>query len=141
MLYAAGYGDGSEADEKLIEEAMAVAGQAEVAVIFAGLPPEYESEGFDRDHLDLPPAHNRLIEAVCEAQPNTVVYLANGSAVTMPWLDKPEAVIEGWLGGQAAGGAAADLLFGLVNPSGKLAETLPRRLEDTPAYLNFPGGG
>ena len=69
LLYAAGYGDGSEADEKLIEEAMAVAGQAEVAVIFAGLPPEYESEGFDRDHLDLPPAHNRLIEAVCEASP------------------------------------------------------------------------
>ena len=110
-----------------------------MAVVFAGLPPEWEWEGFDRDRLELPAAHNRLIEAVCAVQPHTVVYLANGSPVTMPWLDQAEAVIEGWLGGQAAGGAAADLLFGLVNPSGKLAETLPRRLEDTPAYLNFPG--
>ncbi len=139
LLYAPGYGSGGEVDENLIAEATAAAKQAAVAVVFAGLPPEWEWEGFDRDQLALPAAHNRLIEAVCAVQPHTVVYLANGSPVTMPWLDQAEAVIEGWLGGQAAGGAAADLLFGLVNPSGKLAETLPRRLEDTPAYLNFPG--
>ncbi|MEW5784017.1 MAG: glycoside hydrolase family 3 C-terminal domain-containing protein [Bacillota bacterium] len=139
LTYAAGYSESDSADETLIKEAVSTARKAEVAVIFAGLPPQYESEGFDRVHLDLPPAHNRLIEAVCAVQPNTIVFLANGSAVTMPWLNKPKAILEGWLGGQASGGAAADILLGLVNPSGKLAETFPYRLEDTPAFLNFPG--
>ena len=139
LMYADGYSDADEPDGELIREAVQMAGAAEVAVVFAGLPAAYESEGFDRSHLDMPPSHNELIEAVCRAQPNTVVVLSNGSAVTMPWLRGPKAILEGWVTGQASGGAVADLLFGLVNPSGKLPETFPVRLEDTPAYLNFPG--
>ena len=89
--------------------------------------------------LDLPAGHNRLIEAVSAQQPNLVVILMNGSAVTMPWVDKVPAVVEAWLGGQAGGGAIADVLTGRVNPSGKLAESFPLRLEDTPSYPDFPG--
>jgi beta-glucosidase len=103
------------------------------------LPLHYESEGIDRQHIDLPPSHNRLIEEISGRQPNTVVVLTNGSAVAMPWVDSVPAIVEGWLGGQAGAGAVADVVFGRVNPSGKLAETFPVRLEDTPAYLNFPG--
>ena len=139
LAYADGYSEKDELDEELVLEAVQVAKEADVAVVFAGLPASYESEGFDRSHLDMPPSHNELIEAVCRAQPNTVVVLSNGSAVTMPWLDSPKALLEGWVTGQASGGAIADVLFGLVNPSGKLPETFPVRLEDTPAYINFPG--
>lgn len=139
LHYAEGYTDSDAIDDELIREAVEAAGSAKAAVIFAGLPPQYESEGFDRNHIEMPPSHNRLIEAVCQVQPNTIVCLSNGSAVSMPWLDLPAAVLEGWLGGQAGGAAAADVLFGRVNPSGKLSETFPRRLEDTPSYLNFPG--
>ncbi len=140
LVYADGYPDDAGAvDQAQLEAAVKAARAAEAAVIFAGLPPRYESEGFDREHLDLPPAHNRLIEAVCRVQQNCVVVLHNGSAVTMPWVERPRAILEGWLGGQASGGAIADVLFGAVNPSGKLSETFPLRLEDTPAYLNYPG--
>ena len=109
-----------------------------VAIVFAGLPDSFESEGFDRSSLDLPAGHNQLIEAVSTAQPNVVVVLMNGSAVTMPWADKVKAIVEAWLGGQAGGGAIADVLTGKINPSGKLSETFPARLEDTPAYPDFP---
>jgi beta-glucosidase len=139
VSYAAGYGEDDTPDESLLREAAQAARSCEAAVVFAGLPYTYESEGFDREDIAMPPAHNRLIEAVCRAQPNTVVVLSNGSAVAMPWLSQPKAVLEGWLGGQASGSAAADVLFGAVNPSGKLAETFPRRIEDTPSYLDFPG--
>ncbi|HSR34399.1 MAG TPA: glycoside hydrolase family 3 C-terminal domain-containing protein [Anaerolineae bacterium] len=139
LVYADGYSDADRPDEELIREAVQIAKRVEAAIVFAGLPASYESEGFDRSHLDMPPSHNELIEAVCRAQPNTVVVLSNGSAVTMPWVRLPKAILEGWVTGQASGGAIADVLFGLVNPSGKLPETFPVRLEDTPAYINYPG--
>ena len=139
--YADGYPEEDRVDETLLREAAEVAKAADVAVVFIGLPDAYEVEGMDRKHIDLPPSHNRLVEEICRVQPNTVVVLSNGSAVAMPWVDRPKAILEGWLGGQAGGGAVADVLLGRVNPSGKLSETFPVRLEDTPAYLNFPGDG
>jgi beta-glucosidase len=136
--YAQGYNLGDDEDFSLVDDAVRIAGDADVALVLAGLPLHYESEGIDRLHIDLPPAHNRLIEAVAEQQPNTVVVLTNGSAVAMPWVDGVPAIVEAWLGGQAGAGAIADVVFGKANPSGKLAETFPVRLEDTPAFLNFP---
>lgn len=139
LTYAAGYDASDVPNPALLQEARDVAAQAQVAVVFAGLPASYESEGIDRVHLDLPPAHNALVNAVVEAQPKTVVVLSNGAAVTMPWAGRVPAIVEAWLGGQGGGGAIAGVLVGRVNPSGKLAETFPARLEDTPSYLNFPG--
>ncbi|RCW47999.1 beta-glucosidase family protein [Paenibacillus prosopidis] len=142
VVYAEGYDLENDAiDETLLQEAKRAASEAQVAVVFAGLPDRYESEGYDREHLHLPENHTRLIEAVAEAQSNIVVVLLNGSPVEMPWLGKVKAVLEGYLGGQAVGGAIADLLFGEANPSGKLAETFPVKLSDNPSYLNFPGEG
>ncbi len=115
---------------------------SDVAIVFVAMPLDKESEGGDRTDLDLTPQHVDLIRAVCAVQPRTVVVLFNGSAVAVaPWVDGTAAVLEAWLSGQAAGGAVADVLFGVVNPSGRLAETFPLRLEDTPAYLDFPGDG
>jgi beta-glucosidase len=136
--YAQGYSLADDTDDSLIEAAARLAAEADAAVILAGLPLQYESEGIDRKHIDLPPAHDRLIEAVADRQANTVVVLTNGSAVAMPWVEDVPAIVEAWLGGQAGAGAIADVIFGKVNPSGKLAETFPVRLEDTPAFLNFP---
>ena len=142
LVYAPGYeAVYSKADENLIAEAAQAAGSADVAVVFAGLPVTYESEGFDRAHMRMPDQHNDLIEAVTAANPNTVVVLLNGSPVEMPWLDNVRAVLESYLAGQAGGGAIADLLFGAANPSGKLAETFPRQLRDVPADQWFPGQG
>jgi len=126
-------------DNDLIKEAKAAAVQADVAVIFAGLPDAYESEGFDRKHLEIPKGQQALIEEVGKIQPNTIVVLSNGSPVEMPWLCSVKGVIEGYLGGQGFGRAIADILFGEANPCGKLAETFPQRLCDTPSFLNFPG--
>ncbi len=106
---------------------------------FSGLPLQYESEGIDRTHINMPASHNKLISEIASIQKNTVVVLTNGSAVTMPWINDVSGVLETWLGGQAGAGGIADVLFGKINPSGKLAETFPMRLEDTPAFLNFPG--
>ena len=104
------------------------------------MPPYKETEGRDRADLDLSPQQVRLIEAVCAAQPRTVVVVSSGSAVRMvPWVDRAAAVVETYLAGQAAGGAIAEMLYGEVNPSGRLAETFPLELEHTPAYLDFPG--
>ncbi len=140
VTYAPGYGvDRASADPALIDEAAALASSADVAVVFIGLTDAYESEGYDRTHLDLPPSHVALLEAVLAVQSRVVVVLSNGSPVAMPWVDRVPAVLEGYLGGQAGGAGIADVLFGIVNPSGKLAETFPVRLEDTPAYLDFPG--
>jgi beta-glucosidase len=139
IRYAAGYTAEGTTTVGLINEAVQQAKAAEVAIVFAGLPGSYECEGIDRPSLDLPDAHNQLIEAVSSVQPNLVVALMNGSAVAMPWIDKVRAIVEVWLGGQAGGGAIADVLAGCVNPSGKLSETFPVRLEDTPAYPDFPG--
>jgi len=100
----------------------------------------YETEGEDRDGIDLPPAHRELIERVAAVNPRTVVVLSNGAVLrTKPWDDSVPALVEGWLLGQASGSALADVLFGRVNPSGRLAETIPLRLEDHPSYLDFPG--
>ncbi|MFS8500416.1 MAG: glycoside hydrolase family 3 C-terminal domain-containing protein [Caldicoprobacter sp.] len=142
VLYAKGYRlDKDEVDEGLLEEAKQVAMNADVAVIFAGLPEHYESEGYDRQHMRMPESHCALIEGVAEVQPNVVVVLSNGSPVEMPWIDKVKGLLEAYLGGQALGGAIADLLFGDANPSGRLAETFPKKLSDNPSYLNFPGEG
>lgn len=123
----------------LREQAVAAARSADVAVVFAGLPPQAESEGIDRTHIDLPVEQLALIDAVVEANPRTVVVLSNGAVVALPFADRVPAIVEGWLLGQAGGAATADVLFGDVNPSGKLTETIPTRLEDTPAFLDFPG--
>ena len=136
--YAAGYDIEGDVTEALLEEARNVAAHADVAVVFAGLPDSYESEGFDRSSLEMPSGHNQLIEAVGSVQPNVVVVLMNGSAITMPWADRVKAIFEGWLGGQAGGGAIADVMTGRINPSGKLSETFPKRLQDTPAFPDFP---
>lgn len=142
VLYSKGYSlDQDELDEDLINEAKEVAAGSDVAVLFVGLPDRYESEGYDREHLRMPENHNRLIQAVSEVQSEIVVVLSNGSPIEMPWLGSVKGLIEGYLGGQALGGAIANVLFGEVNPSGKLAETFPKVLSDNPSYLNFPGVG
>ncbi|MFS0776677.1 glycoside hydrolase family 3 C-terminal domain-containing protein [Neobacillus sp. 3P2-tot-E-2] len=142
LTYSEGYNlESDEINESLIDEAVDAAKQARVAVIFAGLPERYESEGFDRKHLNIPENHRELIEAVADVQSNVIVVLNNGAPIEMPWLEKVKAVLEGYLGGQALGGAIADLLFGLASPSGKLAETFPKKLVHNPSYLNFPGDG
>ena len=140
VLYAKGYETKEDIlKEELIHEACEAAKQAEVAVIFAGLPDSFESEGFDRKHMSMPECQNKLIEAVCAAQPNTVVVLHNGSPVEMPWADKVKGILEVYLGGQAVGEATVNLLFGYANPCGKLAETFPLKLEDNPSYLYYLG--
>ena len=128
-----------ELDEAELAQAVKLAKEAEVAVVFAGLPDHYESEGYDRTHLNLPPSQNQLIEEIVKVQPNTVVILHNGSPVVLPWVSRVMGILEVYLSGQAVGEAAVDLLYGSVNPSGKLAETFPLRLQDNPSYLNFPG--
>lgn len=140
LTYARGYvTDRDETDPALLSEAVEAAKAADVAVIFAGLPDAFESEGYDRTHIDMPNCQNELISAVAAAQKRTVVVLHNGSVIRMPWLNEVSAVLEAYLGGQAVGGACADLLFGRVNPSGKLAETFPLRVQDNPSYLNYGG--
>jgi beta-glucosidase len=122
------------------EAAVESARDADAVVLFLGLPPSAESEGFDRTDMDLPADQVALLEQVAAVNDRVVVVLSNGSAVvTSAWDGLPGALLECWLSGQAAGGAVADLLLGVANPSGKLAETLPLRLEDTSSYLNFPG--
>lgn len=137
--YAQGYKLSDDNDFSLIPEAKELAANSDVALLFTGLPLHYESEGIDRKHIDMPAAHNKLIGEIATVQKNTVVVLTNGSAVAMPWIDEVPAVLETWLGGQAGAGGTADVLFGKVNPSGKLAETFPVKLEDTPSFFNFPG--
>ncbi|WPP42896.1 glycoside hydrolase family 3 C-terminal domain-containing protein [Paenibacillus hunanensis] len=142
VTYAPGYDlDSDDVKDELVQEAVKLAGEADVVILFTGLPDRYESEGYDRTHLELPLNHKQLIKELAAVQPNLVVVLSNGSPVTMPWLDQTSAVLEGYLGGQAGGGAVADLLFGEVNPSGKLPETFPVQLSDNPSFLNFPGEG
>jgi beta-glucosidase len=122
-----------------LAHAVALAVSADVALVFAGLNEEWESEGFDRANLELPGEQNELIAQVAAANKKTIVVLNTGSAITMPWLDQVAAVAQAWYTGQECGNAIADVLFGDVNPSGKLTQTFPLRLEDTPAYINFPG--
>ncbi|GCF08366.1 beta-glucosidase [Dictyobacter arantiisoli] len=122
-----------------IERAATLAAQSDVALIFAGLNGEWESEGFDRVSMDLPGEQNALIARVAQANPRTIVVLNSGSPLTMPWLEQVAGVVQAWYPGQEAGNAIADVLFGDVNPSGKLPQTFPVQLEDNPTYLDFPG--
>ncbi len=139
VTYAPGYGEKGELNEPLIQEALAVAAQADVVIICAGLTEMAEVEGIDRKDLFMPDGHDDLIRVIAAAHKNVVVALSNGAPVVMPWLNDVAAVVEGYLGGQAGGGGLADVLTGRVTPSGKLAETFPLRLEDTPAQP-YPGG-
>lgn len=139
VAFAAGFTTDGSDGAALVGPAVELAASKDVVVLFLGLPGSYESEGFDREDLHLPAEQLALLEAVVAANPRTVVVLANGGVVELPFADDVPAILEGWLGGQAGGSAIADVLYGAVNPSGRLAETIPVKLADTPAYLNFPG--
>ncbi|WP_434968685.1 glycoside hydrolase family 3 C-terminal domain-containing protein [Microbacterium sp. bgisy207] len=143
VAYAPGFSLAADVDEshatRLRDEAVAAASAAKVVVLFLGLPARLESEGYDRDDIDLPAEQLAVLDAVREVNPNVVVVLSNGGVVALPFAEDVPAILEGWLLGQAGGGATADVLFGEVNPSAKLTETIPLRLSDTPAYLDFPG--
>ena len=141
LTYAEGYPTDNSFRQELIDQAVMLAQSADVAVLYIALPTFKESEGYDRKDLDLTAQQVALIKAVSRVQPNTVVVLNNGAPVVMSeWIDGVAAVLEGWMMGQAGGVAIADVLFGKVNPSGKLAETFPLKLSDTPSHLNWPGG-
>lgn len=142
ITFAKGFDDQIDAiDEALETEAVEAAAKAEVAVVFAGLPDAFESEGFDREHMRMPECQNHLIDEILKVQPNTIVVLHNGSPVEMPWVNEVKGIVEAYLGGEAVGGAVVDILFGDVNPSAKLAETFPYQLEDNPSYLSGFGSG
>lgn len=140
VVYAEGYSLGNALDNEseLREEAAAAAANSDVALLFLGLPDHLESEGYDRASIDLPADQLALLDAVVSANPRTVVVLSNGGVVALPFASHVPAILEAWLLGQGGGRATADVLFGAVNPSGKLTETIPVRLEDTPSFLNFP---
>ncbi len=140
ITYAPGYDavTGATTDQ-LLAEAVAQASAAEVAVVVVGLPGRYESEGFDREHLALPPGHTQLVEAVLATGTPTVVVLHNGAPVVLPWADRAAAVVEAYLGGQAGGSALADVLVGDVDPGGRLAESFPAAVGELAAHANFPG--
>ncbi|QDZ15700.1 glycoside hydrolase family 3 C-terminal domain-containing protein [Humibacter ginsenosidimutans] len=132
--------DGSGDAAALRSEAVAVATAAQVVVVFLGLPSVAESEGYDRENIDLPVDQIALLAEVAQANPNVVVVLSNGSAVRVSdWQAGARAVLEGWLLGQGGGRATADILFGIANPSGRLTETIPEKLEDNSAFLVYPG--
>ena len=139
VFYAPGFGVNGDAN-RLRDDAAAIAASADVAVVFLGLTEREESEGFDRSNIDLPEQQLHVLRAVVAVQPRTVVVLSHGGAVRLAEVDwLAQAILDGGLLGQAGGGAIADVLFGTVNPSGRLAETVPVRLEDAPSFLNFPG--
>lgn len=141
VTFAEGYQDEKdEVVEALQSEAVKIAEEADVAVLFLGLPDNFESEGYDRKHMELPNCQNELVKKVLEVQKYVVVVLHNGSAVLMPWKDQVEGILEAYLGGEAVGKAVAEVLAGIKNPCGRLAETFPLRLEDTPCYLTYGKG-
>lgn len=142
VTYAKGYEIKSEeVDRGLMEEAIEAAKEAEAAVIFAGLPESFEVEGCDRKHMRMPENQNILIHEIAKVQKNVIVVLQAGAPVQLPWLKEVSAVLCMYLGGDGVGKAAVELLYGVKNPSGKLAETWPVKLEDNPSYLNFGGKG
>ena len=136
---AQGYRRDGKDDQALLDSAVSAARNADVVLLYLGLPEISESEGMDRQHMRLPANQEKLLYAVAEANPNLVVVLSGGSAVELPWVDQCKGLIHGYLSGQAGAGAMADLLTGAVNPSGKLAESFPIRYEDTPNHTYFPG--
>ena len=141
VTYAAGYEKGKDVvNDALVSEAVNAAKAADVAVVFVGLTEEFEGEGYDRININMPGCHNDLVFKVAAANENTVVVLAGGSVVYIPWLGEVKALLNSGLGGQAGGAAVANILTGKVNPSGKTAETYPLCFEDNPTYGNYPGG-
>jgi beta-glucosidase len=139
LFFAEGCQQNGTTDDQMVDEAKKIAREADIALVFVGLPDDYESEAFDRRSMFMPYGHDRLMSAVSEVQPNCVAVIMTGSAVEMPWQRKVKSIVHAGLGGQAGGGAIVDVLTGEVNPSGKLAETFPQRLQDLPTYPNFPG--
>lgn len=140
--YAPGYSlKKDDVDEGLMAEACACAKEKDGVILCIGLPDEYESEGYDRAHLNLPESHNVLVDELLKVNSNVVVVLLCGSAVLMPWRERVKGILLAYLGGQAVGSACAPILTGRVNPSGRLAETFPLSLEDTPCYAHFAGEG
>ena len=142
IKYVKGYNEAFvTTSEALTNEALEAARNAEAVIVFAGLPESFETEGADRTNLDMPAAQNELIEKLAEVNPNIAVVLHNGAPVAMPWINKVPAILECYLGGENIGSAQVNLLFGKANPCGKLAETFPLRIEDTPCYMYYPGNG
>ena len=142
IIFAEGFPtDGTDMAPEVFTQAVVVAQSADAVVIFAGLPDFIESEGYDRKDLDLPKDQNELIRAICEVQSQTAVVIQAGSPVTMPWRDDVNAILYMYLGGEGVAEATLHLLYGEANPSGKLAETFPLRLQDTSCYLDYPGDG
>ena len=140
VLYARGYRGGEQTtDAQLLNEAVAAAARADVALVFVGLTADFESEGFDRRTMSMPHPHNTLVRAVAEANPNTAAVLAGGAPVTIPWVDNVKAILNTYLGVEAGAAAAVDILTGEVNPCGKLAETYPICEHSVPCVNNFPG--
>lgn len=126
-------------DDRLFARAIEKAKMVDKVVIFAGLPDSFESEGYDREHMRLPNVQNELIEEIAKVNDHVIVVLENGSPVEMPWVDKVQGILETYLAGQGVGVATVQILYGNVNPSGRLAETFPLKLEDNPSYLEFGG--
>ena len=142
IKYVKGYNeDFVTTSEALTNEALEAARNAEAVIVFAGLPESFETEGADRTNLDMPAVQNELIEKLAGVNPNIAVVLHNGAPVAMPWINKVPAILECYLGGENIGSAQVNLLFGKANPCGKLAETFPLRIEDTPCYMYYPGNG
>lgn len=140
--YAPGYDRKTgETDEGMLAEAIERSRSADAAIVFVGLPDAAEAEGADRADMSLPDGHNRLVAAVCDANPNTVVVVQGGAPVELPWRDRPNAILLGYLAGCEGGSAVAAILFGDVNPSGKLAETWPARLADVQNANAYPASG
>jgi beta-glucosidase len=144
ISFAPGYDADEEDDEvhqRLIDEAVSVAEGRDIVLVCVGLPEIMESEGFDRPHMHMPEEHIRLVESICKVHQDVVVILSHGGIVIVPdQLDPgPKAILDGFLLGQAGGGAMVDVVFGMVNPSGRLAETIPMTMDDIPATRYFPG--
>lgn len=138
VTYAPGYDPATGATEDvLLDEVRAAAAKADVVIVVAGLPSSYESESFDREHLRLPDGHTAVITAALESNERTVVALQNGAPVEMPWADRPAAIVEAYLGGQAGGSALADVILGDVAPGGRLAESFPMAASDLPSDRDF----
>lgn len=132
---------GSENDLRVIKHVVEAARNADKVLVFAGLPESYESEGYDRENMRLPEEQNRLIREIAAVNENIIVVLHNGAPVEMPWIDSVSAVLETYLSGEAVGAAVKDVLYGKTNPCGRLPETFPVRLEDTPVYPDLTGEG
>lgn len=122
-----------------VELAAQAARKAQAALVFVGLNADWESEGHDRQHMDLPSRQNELVSAVASQNPSTVVIVNAGAPVTMPWIEEVAAIMHVWYPGQEYGNAVTELLFGEANPAGRLPITFPKRLQDTPAFTNYPG--